>query len=48
MVWEDVWATKFAEAVRNAGGVVVDMQRVPYELVQAAIDFNKAPVGAEA
>ena len=48
LVWEDVWATKFAEAVRNAGGVVVDMQRVPYELVQAAIDFNKAPVGAEA
>jgi len=48
LVWEDVWATKFAEAVRNAGGVVVDMQRVPYELVQAAIEFNKAPVGAEA
>jgi uncharacterized membrane protein len=48
LVWEDVWATKFAEAVRNAGGVVVDMQRVPYELVQAAIDFNKAPVGADA
>ncbi len=47
LVWEDVWATKFAEAVRNAGGVVVDMQRVPYELVQAAIEFNKAPVGAE-
>ena len=48
LVWEDLWATKFAEAVRNAGGVVVDMQRVPYELVQAAIEFNKAPVGADA
>ena len=48
LVWEDVWATKFVEAVRGAGGVVVDMQRVPYELVQAAIDFNKAPVGADA
>ena len=48
LVWEDVWATKFAEAVRNAGGVVVDMQRVPYELVQAAIDFNKEPAGAKA
>jgi hypothetical protein len=48
MVWEDVWATKFAEAVRNAGGVVVEMQRVPYELVQAAIDFAETPVGAEA
>ena len=48
MVWEDVWATKFAEAVRNAGGVVVDMQRVPHDLVQAAIDYTETPVGAEA
>jgi uncharacterized membrane protein len=48
LVWEDVWATKFVEAVRGAGGVVVEIQRVPYELVQAAIDFNKAPVGADA
>mgnify|MGYP001293264560 CR=1 FL=1 len=48
MVWEDVWATKLAEAVRNAGGVVVDIQRVPYEVVQAAIDYAAAPVGADA
>lgn len=48
MVWEDVWATKFSEAVRNAGGVVVDIQRVPREVVEAAIDYAKAPVGAEA
>jgi uncharacterized membrane protein len=50
MVWEDVWATTFADAVRGAGGVVVDMQRVPHELVQAAIDFNQneQAVGASA
>ena len=48
MVWEDVWATKLAEAVRNAGGVVVDIQRVPYEVVQAAIDYASEPVGADA
>ena len=48
LVWEDVWATKFADAVANAGGVVVDMQRVPRDLVQAAIDFNKEPAGAKA
>lgn len=48
LVWEDLWATKFVEAVREAGGVLVDIQRVPYELVQAAIDFNKTPVGADA
>jgi uncharacterized membrane protein len=48
MVWEDLWATKLAEAVRNAGGVVVDIQRVPYEVVQAAVDFAAEPVGADA
>ena len=48
MVWEDLWATKLAEAVRNAGGVVVDIQRVPYEVVQAAIDYASEPVGADA
>jgi uncharacterized membrane protein len=42
MVWEDLWATKFAEAVRGAGGIVVDMQRVPAEIVQAAIDFDES------
>jgi Family of unknown function (DUF6325) len=42
LVWEDVWATKFSEAVRGAGGVVVDMQRVPYEIVQAALDFDES------
>ncbi len=48
MVWEDLWATKFSDAVRNAGGVVVDLQRVPRDLVEAAIEYAKAPVGAEA
>jgi len=48
MVWEDLWATKFSEAVRNAGGVVVDLQRVPRDLVEAAIEYANAPVGAEA
>ena len=47
MVWEDLWATKLAEAVRNAGGIVVDIQRVPYEVVQEAIEFTKSPVAAE-
>lgn len=48
MVWEDLWATKFSDAVRNAGGVVVDLQRVPRDLVEAAIEYANAPVGAEA
>ena len=39
LVWEDVWATRLADAIANAGGVMVDIQRVPRDIVQAAIDF---------
>lgn len=37
LVFENVWATRFAEAVRNADGVLVANERIPYEIVQAAI-----------
>ncbi len=37
LVWEDVWATKFVDAIANAGGQLVDIQRVPRELVQEAV-----------
>jgi hypothetical protein len=47
LVWEDLWAARFADAVRNAGGVLVDIQRVPHEIVQAAIDYAAAPAGKE-
>jgi uncharacterized membrane protein len=39
LVWEDVWATKLAEAVRNANGKVLDHDRIPHEVVQEALDF---------
>jgi uncharacterized membrane protein len=39
LVWEDVWATKLAEAVRNANGKVLDHDRIPPEVVQEALDF---------
>lgn len=39
LVWEDVWATRLADAIVGAGGVLVDIQRVPRDIVQAAIDF---------
>jgi hypothetical protein len=39
LVWEDVWATAFTEAARNAGGVLVERRTVPHEIVQAAIDW---------
>ena len=48
MVWEDLWATKFSDAVRNAGGIVVALERVPRDVVEEAIAFASAPVGADA
>ena len=37
LVFENVWATRFAEAVRNADGQLVANERIPYDVVQAAL-----------
>jgi len=37
IVWEDTWATPFVEAVREAGGVLVEGARIPHELIEAAV-----------
>jgi len=42
LVWEDVWATKLRDAIVNANGELLDLERVPYEVVQAAVDFAEA------
>lgn len=42
LVWEDVWATKIRDAIVNAGGEVLDLERVPYEVVNAAVEFSKS------
>ena len=36
LVWEDTWATEFAEAVWNAGGVMLEGARIPTELIETA------------
>ena len=36
LMWEDTWATEFAEAVRNAGGVMLEGARIPAELLETA------------
>jgi Family of unknown function (DUF6325) len=47
LVWEDLWAKRFADAVADSGGVLVDIQRIPRDVVQAAIDFKAdEPVSA--
>lgn len=38
LVWENLWAGTVAESIRNAGGILVDYQRIPHEVVQAARD----------
>lgn len=37
LVWEDTWATELAQAIRGAGGMVVEGARIPAELVEAAL-----------
>ena len=36
LIWEDVWATPFVEAMRNSGGVLIEGSRIPHDLVEAA------------
>ena len=45
LVWEDAWAKRFAEAMRAAGGRVVENERIPSAVVEAAM---QASMGADA
>ena len=38
LIWEDVWAAPFAEAVRNANGFILEGARIPHEIITAAVD----------
>ena len=38
LVWENLWAMDVAQAIRNAGGELLDFERLPHEVVQAARD----------
>jgi hypothetical protein len=42
ILWENVWATTFAQAVVNANGRVLARETVPYELVQEALNAKEA------
>jgi hypothetical protein len=46
LVWEDLWASRLADAIADSGGVMVDIQRIPREVVQAALDFSNDSVTA--
>jgi hypothetical protein len=37
LIWEDVWAAPFADAVRQSGGVLLEGARIPAELITPAL-----------
>jgi hypothetical protein len=39
LVWEDLWATRLTEAIRDADGVLLDLGRIPHEIVVAAREY---------
>ena len=39
IVWENVWARRVTQALRDAGGVLVAFERLPHEVVQAAREW---------
>lgn len=47
LVWENVWAARFAEAVRAANGVVIANERIPHALVEAALQAMQAEAQAD-
>ena len=36
LIWEDLWAAPFVEAMRNSGGVLIEGSRIPHDLIEAA------------
>ena len=42
LVWEDLWAARLADAMRDAGGELFDLGRVPHEVVMAAREWAHA------
>lgn len=36
LIWENVWARKVAQSMRDAGGVLVAFERIPHDIVQEA------------
>jgi uncharacterized membrane protein len=44
IVWENVWARNVAQTIRDAGGEVLDFERVPHDIVQAAREAALASV----
>ena len=44
LIWEDLWAGPFVEAMRNSGGVLLEGARIPHDLIEAAQSELEAAV----
>jgi Family of unknown function (DUF6325) len=42
LVWENLWSSRFAQAVMNADGVLVANVKVPADVVKAAMDYAES------
>ena len=40
IVWENLWAERFATAVRASGGHLVDSGRIPHAVAPAAMEYS--------
>jgi len=45
IIWEDTWAGPFAEAVRNANGVILEGARIPREIIEQAMGALSEALG---
>jgi hypothetical protein len=45
LVWEDVWATRLRDAITASGGELLDMQRVPLAVIDAALEYAQTNTG---
>jgi uncharacterized protein DUF6325 len=42
LVWENVWARQVKQSILNAGGELLEFQRIPHEVVKAAREWALA------
>jgi uncharacterized membrane protein len=45
LVWEDVWATRLRDAITASSGELLDMQRVPLAVIDAALEYAETTKG---
>jgi len=44
MVWENLWAKPFVDALRNAEGVLLGYEHIPMDVISAAMEYSGAAI----